>query len=123
MGLDAWHGNCSIYERRTLAMLTDSTYKTRAPRFPIKAPVYYRDDCDRGWNEGTTINISRCGVLFQSPTELEPQQVVQMRILFPAELTGGAPTNVVCKATILRKEPKLSAVAASLANCRFLQAE
>ncbi len=104
-------------------MIAPAAYRTRPPRFPIRAPIYYRGRWEPDWTEGTTLNISRGGVLFQSPTELEPQCVVQVRILFPAELTGAAAANMVGTATILRMEPERSAVAASLVNCRFVQGE
>jgi hypothetical protein len=97
--------------------------RSRPPRFPIQAPIYFRNGCDKEWTESTTLNISRGGVLFQSSLDIEPKQVLQVRILFPSELTGGAPAKMLCKATVLRKEPKRSAVAASIAHCKFLRAE
>ena len=100
-----------------------SEYQSRAQRFPIQAPILYRQVCEEEWTEGTTLNISRGGVLFQNPTVLEPQQVLQVCILFPPELTGGAPAKMTCKATVLREEPERSAVAASMANCKLMPEE
>jgi hypothetical protein len=103
-------------------MLTATVIRTRAPRFPIQTPIYYRDRSDQDRIEGMTLNISRSGVLFQCATELERRRSLQVRILFPGELTGESPARMICTATVLRKQPELSAVAVSIGNCRFQQA-
>jgi hypothetical protein len=77
--------------------------KPRAPRFPIQTTVHYRVSGEHDWHEGTSINISRTGVLFKAEDDLPPQTVLEMRIQFPAELTGDTPTNVVCWGPIIRR--------------------
>jgi len=82
----------------------------RAQRFPIQTPVRYRSSGEPDWSQGDTINISRSGVLFHFEKELEPGTMLEMRIVFPSELTGGAPASVVCWGPVVRKEgPALAA--------------
>ena len=71
-------------------------YKTRAQRFPIEAPVRYRAGGDVAWGEGATVNISRSGVLFRAEKEIEPKTMLEMRIVFPSEITGNGPANILC---------------------------
>ena len=74
----------------------------RAPRFPIQTPVHYRQSGAASWHEGTSVNISRTGILFRGEMELLPKTVVEMRIVFPSEITGDSPANVVCWGPIVR---------------------
>lgn len=101
-----------------------SSYPVRAQRFPIVAPLHYRERGETAWHEGTTINISRSGVLFHCDEDKEPQAVLQMRIAFPPELTGSGETHVVCWGPIVRKEsPRCHeiqhTIAASIFRYRF----
>jgi hypothetical protein len=86
--------------------------------------VQYREGGEESWHEGTTINISRSGVLFSAAGPLEPQTVLEMRIAFPAELTGESETNVVCWGPVVRielpsRQNESPAVAASIFRYRF----
>ena len=89
----------------------------RARRFPIEAPLRYRESGGSAWIEGTTVNISRSGVLFWAATDLEARTLLEMQIRFPTEITGGLPANVVCWGPVVRSEqpeppdprPKLAA--------------
>ncbi len=99
-------------------------YVTRAPRFPIQAPLQYREGGEQSWHKGTTINISRTGVLFSAEQALNLQTVLEMRIAFPPELTGDAETNVVCwgpvvRAQMPRDEGQSHTLAASIFRYRF----
>jgi hypothetical protein len=98
--------------------------KARAERFPIETQVRFREKGEPDWNEGTTLNISRTGILFRTPRALPPSTVIEMQILFPAEITGGPPANVLCWGPIVRAqapaEPNLDpAQAAAIVNYRF----
>jgi hypothetical protein len=98
----------------------------RAPRFPIEAPVQYRLMGEQDWREGIAVNISRTGILFRSEADLPPQTMIEVRILFPVELTGECAASVFCKGTILRRESNGSvhgrtAVAAAISHYRFRQ--
>jgi hypothetical protein len=96
----------------------------RAPRFAIRTPVQFRESGQGTWSEGTTVNISRSGVLFNADNLLERETMLEMRIIFPAEVTGAVPMSVVCWGPVVRKEFALagqgsSAVAAAIFHYRF----
>ena len=55
----------------------------------------YRIGGESAWMEGTTINISRSGILFRAQKEIAPRTMLQMRIVFPSELTGYGPVSIV----------------------------
>ena len=99
-------------------------YVARAPRFPIEAKMQYREGGETSWHEGTTINISRSGVLFKADRALEPRKVLEMRISFPPEFTGDSETGVICWGPIVRQQPISGettppAIAASIFHYRF----
>jgi hypothetical protein len=101
-----------------------TTLAPRAPRFPIHATLHYRRSGGQDWIESQTINISRSGLLFHANTPLEPKTPVEMQILFPSEITGGNPTNVVCWGTVVRAEPASApdmhpSMAATIVQYRF----
>ncbi len=79
-------------------------FVTRAPRFPIQAPLQYRESGEQTWHSGMTVNISRSGILFSAEEPLDPQTVLEMRIAFPPELTGEYETNVVCWGPVVRAD-------------------
>ena len=93
-------------------------HKQRAQRFPIEAPLRYRTGGVTAWTKGATVNISRSGVLFRAENEIPPRTILQMRILFPSELTGYGPVSILCWGWVVRNEfvsalgsgPKLAAV-------------
>ncbi len=99
-------------------------YVARAPRFPIEAKMQYREGGEASWHEGTTINISRSGVLFKADRALEPRKVLEMRISFPPEFTGDSDTGVLCWGPIVRQQlispsDEIPAMAASIFHYRF----
>ncbi len=91
----------------------------RATRFPISAALLYRGSGESAWSEGTTVNISRTGVLFRPARPIPPQTMLEFQILFPAEVTGGMPANVVCRGPVVRTQPP-DALAASIRCYRLL---
>ncbi len=104
-----------------------SNLKPRAQRFPIETPLRYRESGRAEWNEGTTINISSSGVLFRCAAVLEPKTMLEMQIVFPSEITGGVPANVVCVGPVIRSVPvsspdSLPSQAAAIVHYRFTHA-
>ena len=98
----------------------------RAPRFPIQAPAYYRVKGDLDWHEGTVVNISRTGILFRIHSDLLPQTIIEVRVLFSEELAGESPASVICRGRILRKEFSFpphgwTVAAAAISHYRFRQ--
>ena len=85
--------------------------KSRSRRFPIQTQLRYRQSGTTEWNETTTVNISRSGVLFQTSEVLPVDTILEMQILFPARATRGVPSNVICRGPVIRTEPSLAAAA------------
>ena len=101
-------------------------YKQRAQRFPIEAPLRYRTGGDTAWTKGATVNISRSGILFWAETEIPPRTMLQMRIVFPSELTGYGPASILCWGPVVRNEcPNASGsgprLAAAIVKYRFIK--
>jgi hypothetical protein len=96
----------------------------RAQRFPIQTPLRYRASGATDWIESRTINISRSGLLFHAAGPLDLKTVLEMQILFPTEITGGNPANVVCLGPVVRTESLLgpenpAVMAAAIVQYRF----
>ena len=105
----------------------DRLFKPRAERFPIHAPMRYRQQGESEWSDGTTINISRSGVLFRADKELNPATMLEMRIVFPPEITGECASNIICWGPLVRTEaasPQRAnpAMAASILRYRLKRA-
>jgi hypothetical protein len=101
-----------------------ASYPARPTRFPIETAFQFRQSGEPEWHEGTTINISRSGVLFRADAELSLQTILEMRITFPAALSGENPTQVVCWGPVVRTEygPEGNSrprIAASIFRYRF----
>ncbi len=102
--------------------------KPRAERFPIRTPLRYRESGQTAWSRGTTVNISRSGVLFSAEKELLPKTMLELRILFPAEISAGTPANVICWGPVVRAERPNSpdqqpALAVAIRSYRFTRDE
>ena len=99
-------------------------FKPRAERFPIRTPLRYRESGRTTWSEGTTVNMSRSGVLFSAEEEILPETMLELRILFPPEIVAGPPANVICWGPVVRTEPPGSpgqqpALAVAIRRFRF----
>lgn len=74
------------------------------------------------------MNISRSGVFFRAEKEVGLKTVLEMRILFPIDVVGEAPANVLCWGPVVRTVPPesphgLPAVAVSILRYRFARDE
>ncbi len=81
----------------------------RAPRFLLNLPIEYRPAGRPDWHQGTTLNISRSGVLFRTvPTARDTGQTLTVEV--PVEikiLLSGSPAGVgelKCEGRIVRLE-------------------
>jgi PAS domain S-box-containing protein len=75
---------------------------TRAQRYQLHLPLKYRRLDEEKWHDGQTKNISRSGLLFQAEDLLQPNVVLEINLVLPAEIAGLSPTEVVCKGEIVR---------------------
>lgn len=75
---------------------------TRPQRFEIQAPLRYRMRGERTWHEGTTLNISKSGVLFRGDTELARGANIEMTFTLPVKTNGDTGAKVSCHGVIVR---------------------
>jgi PAS domain S-box-containing protein len=75
---------------------------SRAQRFQLHLPLKYRRLDEQNWHNGETKNISRSGLLFQAEDLLQPNVILEINLVLPAEIAGLSPTEVVCKGEIVR---------------------
>jgi hypothetical protein len=95
----------------------EATMKSRSPRFPIQTSLRFREKGEAEWSEGTTVNISRTGVLFQTDEKMEPETILEMQIVFPASMTAGAAAHIISWGPVTRTEAPR--VAAAFRHHRF----
>jgi PAS domain S-box-containing protein len=75
---------------------------SRAQRFQLHLPLKYRRLDEEKWHDGETKNISRSGLLFQAEDLLQPNVILEINLVLPAEIAGLSPTEVICKGEIVR---------------------
>ncbi len=97
---------------------------SRAQRFQLHLPLKYRRLDEKNWHDGETRNISRSGLLFQAEGLLQPNVVLEISLVLPAEIAGLSPTEVVCRGEVVRTvqpagEEMPPALAAKILQYRF----
>lgn len=99
----------------------------RARRLRLDIPLRYRVKNLNTWSEGTIQNISQSGVLFQGPTELPVNALVEMVFEMPEEISGQKNSNVLCQGRIIRAknarpagDEGMTGLAASILDYKFL---
>jgi PAS domain S-box-containing protein len=75
---------------------------SRAQRFQLHLPLKYRRLDEEKWHDGETRNISRSGLLFQAEDLLQPNVILEINLVLPAEIAGLSPTEVVCRGEVVR---------------------
>jgi PilZ domain len=96
--------------------------RPRAARFNLRIPIRYRASGEAVWDEGTTENISRTGVLFQAERLLKEGTSVDMSFVLPVEMAGETRAEVSCRGRIVRVQPDVgarTALAATISNYHF----
>jgi hypothetical protein len=88
-------------------------------------PLRYRVKNLNTWSEGTILNISQSGVLFDGAAELPVNALVEMVFEMPEEISGQKNSNVLCQGKIIRakegpKPESGSGLAASILDYKFL---
>lgn len=82
-------------------------------RFPCKLAVNYRaleQPFLEGQGTSETVNISSKGILFAAPVPLQPGQLVQVSVDWPARLGNEIPLKLVAEGRVLRIIDGLTAV-------------
>jgi PAS domain S-box-containing protein len=75
---------------------------SRAQRFQLHLPLKYRRLDEEKWHDGETTNISRSGLLFQAEDLLQPNVLLEINLVLPAEIAGLSATEVVCRGEVVR---------------------
>jgi hypothetical protein len=103
------------------------TWVPRARRLKMDVPLRYRVKNLNTWSEGIIQNISQSGILFQGPTELPVNALVEMVFEMPEEISGQKNSNVLCQGRIIRakearpsKDEESVGLAASILDYKFL---
>jgi PilZ domain len=94
----------------------------RAQRFAIHTQLRYRAAGEGEWQEGTMVNISESGVLFQTDQAAPSYREIEIRFSLPTGVEGEAAAQVACRGMITRAvaSPGLPmAVAARIAKFHF----
>ncbi len=79
---------------------------SRAQRFQLHLPLKYRRLDEEKWHDGETRNISRSGLLFQAEDSLQPNVILEINLVLPAEIAGLSATEVVCRGEVVRTEER-----------------
>jgi hypothetical protein len=96
--------------------------RPRAARFNLRIPIRYRASGEVAWDEGTTENISRTGVLFRTERLLKEGTAVDMSFVLPVEMGGESRAEVSCRGRIVRTQSDIgarAALAATISNYHF----
>lgn len=104
-----------------------NTWKARERRLRHVVPLLYRVDDGREWLEGTSVNLSRSGLLFQASSEVALGARVELKLQMPEEMTGEGDAEVICQAVVARlthvegsrKEPSSCLIACSIDDYEF----
>lgn len=110
--------------RTAYAVAAQQLPLSRAQRFQLQLPLKYRRLDEEKWHDGKTRNISRSGLLFQAEDLLQPNVVLEINLVLPAEIAGLSPTEVVCRGEVVRTvtaagEEMPPALAAKILQYRF----
>ncbi len=94
---------------------------SRATRFPLALPLRYRESGTIPWHKGSTVNISRTGILFQPERDLPLHTALEMRI----EILPFSKMTLTCRGPVVRKQTPASSedrpvLAAMIHACRLM---
>jgi PilZ domain len=105
-----------------------TAWTPRERRLRHKVTVQFRVVGSKMWHEGTTENISKSGVLFQSSDSFQEGVGLELVFEMPKEVTGDEAAPVLCKCTVARvtssqKEPAVFHIACSVSDYEFMKAK
>lgn len=72
---------------------------TRARRFPLRLPLWFRVDAGEPWRRARTLAISRTGLSFTARSKLPLGTRLQMRFILGIKSVG---SEVACRGRIIR---------------------
>jgi PilZ domain len=92
----------------------------RPTRFEIRTPVHYRIRGERIWREGTTVNISKSGLLFVAEGQVDVGTRIEMKFSLPVQTGNGSGAAVSCHGVIVRS-PGYAVLAAKISAPRLIR--
>jgi hypothetical protein len=109
-----------------MARKSSSQNSSRAKRFALRFPVYFREPDSPTWMEGTTENISYTGVLFHSPSPLALECTLELRLQITVAAEGRDPAEIRGKGVVVRAEPRAVSdtpvtLAVAMKDCRIVR--
>jgi PilZ domain len=84
------------------SIMTTTSSAPRAKRFPIHASVRYRTLNSNEWHNGRTENVSCSGALIAGRRRMEAAEPVDMILPMPAQLSGNAHLQFLCRGNVVR---------------------
>jgi PilZ domain len=91
-----------------------------AQRFPLAIPLFIRE-----WNTlapewtAESVNISECGVYFETDTPPREGAMVQIRMQMPEKITGAAAAEWRCTGKVMGVQPAISLRESTGVRVRF----
>jgi hypothetical protein len=109
-----------------MARKTSSQHDSRAKRYDLHFPVYFREVDSPTWLAGTTENISYSGVLFHCPASLALETTLELRLQVAVNSEGIGPAEIRSKGVVVRLEERNSpetpnALAVAMHDCRIVR--
>jgi len=100
--------------------------RERAQRFQIHTVLCYRTVGDGDWRQGTMVNISESGVLFETDHPVWPNTAVEMRFNLGLGKANAWAAQVVCQGLIARAiteagSARVKALAAKITKFHFVR--
>lgn len=73
---------------------------TRADRYKLKTPIRYRRSGQMGWRNGTTVNLSKSGVLFLADAAIPAGTSIEVVITLPQKTENNEPKTLAASAMV-----------------------
>ena len=102
--------------------LGSSLVLERAQRYAITLPMRYRRVGEETWAAGTTVDISRSGVLFEGERSVDREAAIELVLTMPVEVADGA-RGVVVRAAAQSAADARRTFAATIADYTFVRDE
>ena len=89
-----------VQAARSADVVARSQVLERAQRYDIALPMRYRRVGEETWATGTTVNISRSGVVFEGERSMDREAAIELVLTMPVDVADGA--RVVARGVVVR---------------------
>jgi hypothetical protein len=80
----------------------DPGFIGRSQRYAIRTCLQYKIKGDRWWHEGTCLNVSESGILFEGDPLIPPSARFEVRLTLPSVPNGCRAPSIYFHATLVR---------------------